>query len=179
MSSDSRTVVWFRRDLRVDDNPALATAAKEGSVLPVFIWCPKEEGQFYPGRVSRWWLKQSLMHLKQSLRSLGADLLLIKAESTVEALLECIHAIGATKLVYNHLYGMPWFLYVMQIFTLLIYNYWFPRQLWWIMPNYLMLMWYCSFEYNLRFIRLWLYLWSSDSSDRPVWKKIHNQNCGV
>lgn len=104
MSSDSRTVVWFRRDLRVDDNPALATAAKEGSVLPVFIWCPKEEGQFYPGRVSRWWLKQSLMHLKQSLRSLGADLLLIKAESTIEALLECIHAIGATKLVYNHLY---------------------------------------------------------------------------
>lgn len=106
MSGGSRTIVWFRRDLRIEDNPALAAAAKEGSVLPVYIWCPKEEGQFYPGRVSRWWLKQSLAQLKQSLRSLGADLLLIKAEATIDAVMECINAIGATKLVYNHLYGM-------------------------------------------------------------------------
>lgn len=116
MSSGSKTVVWFRRDLRIEDNPALATAAKEGSVLPVFIWCPKEEGQFYPGRVSRWWLKQSLVHLKQSLRTLGADLLLIKAESTIDAILDCINTIGATKLVYNHLYGMPWFLSYCNLF---------------------------------------------------------------
>ena len=31
----NRTIVWFRRDLRIEDNPALAAAAKEGSVLPV------------------------------------------------------------------------------------------------------------------------------------------------
>ena len=119
MSSKSRTVVWFRRDLRIEDNPALAIAAKEDSVLPVFIWCPKEEGQFYPGRVSRWWLKQSLVHIKQSLETLGADLLLIKAESTIDALLDCINAIGATKLVYNHLYGMPCFLSVAISFLLI------------------------------------------------------------
>ncbi|CAK9161795.1 unnamed protein product, partial [Ilex paraguariensis] len=104
MGSKGKTIVWFRRDLRIEDNPALATAAKEGCVLPVFIWCPEEEGQFYPGRVSRWWLKQSLIHLDQSLRSLGAALVLIKAQSTLAALLECINAIGATKVVYNHLY---------------------------------------------------------------------------
>lgn len=106
MGSGGKTIVWFRRDLRIEDNPALAVAAREGSVLPVYIWCPKEEGQFYPGRVSRWWLKQSLVHLEQSLKSLGAELVLIKAQTTLEALLECICATGATKVVFNHLYGM-------------------------------------------------------------------------
>ncbi|MCL7029748.1 hypothetical protein MKW94_015762 [Papaver nudicaule] len=104
MSGTSKTIVWFRKDLRIDDNPALAAAARDGQVLPVYIWCPKEEGQFYPGRVSRWWLKQSLVHLNQSLKSLGASLVFIKAESTVTALLQCFMAVGATKIVYNHLY---------------------------------------------------------------------------
>lgn len=98
------TIVWFRRDLRIEDNPALAAAARDGCILPVYIWCPKEEGQFYPGRVSRWWLKQSLAHLDHTLRSLGAALVFIKAQSTLAALLECINATGATKVVFNHLY---------------------------------------------------------------------------
>nr|AHZ89700.1 cryptochrome 2 variant 1 [Dimocarpus longan] len=104
MGSSNRTIVWFRRDLRIEDNPALAAAAKDGCVFPVYIWCPKEEGQFYPGRVSRWWLKQSLSQLRQSLKSLGADLVLIKTQSTLDALLQCIIAVKATKVVFNHLY---------------------------------------------------------------------------
>jgi len=106
MDSNSKTIVWFRRDLRIEDNPALAAAARDGCVFPVYIWCPKEEGQFFPGRVSRWWLKQSLVHLDQSLRSLGVGLTLIKAESTLDAIMECVKAIGATKVVFNRLYGM-------------------------------------------------------------------------
>ncbi|KAK1289812.1 Cryptochrome-2 [Acorus calamus] len=103
-SSTSKTIVWFRRDLRIEDNPALAAAAREGSVLPVFIWCPKEEGQFQPGRVSRWWLKQSIIYLDRTLRSLGARLVLIKADSSLSALMQCITDVGATRVVYNHLY---------------------------------------------------------------------------
>ncbi|PWA56314.1 cryptochrome 2 [Artemisia annua] len=99
-----KTIVWFRRDLRIEDNPALSAAARDGSVFAVFIWCPKEEQQFYPGRVSRWWLKQSLIQLGQSLKSLGVDLVFMKAQTTVSALIECVSAIGATKVVYNQLY---------------------------------------------------------------------------
>ncbi|XP_015582322.1 cryptochrome-1 isoform X2 [Ricinus communis] len=102
--SSNKTIVWFRRDLRIEDNPALAAAARDGCILPVFIWCPQEEGQFYPGRVSRWWLKQSLAHLGHSLKSLGAELLLIKTHSTLAALLDCVNVIGATKVVFNRLY---------------------------------------------------------------------------
>ncbi|GLT54231.1 hypothetical protein SLA2020_274470 [Shorea laevis] len=100
----NKTIVWFRRDLRIEDNPAFAGAARDGSVFPVYIWCPKEEGQFYPGRVSRWWLKQSLAHLGQSLKSLGAELMLVKTDNILSTLVECINAVGATKVVFNHLY---------------------------------------------------------------------------
>ncbi|PIA45366.1 hypothetical protein AQUCO_01700718v1 [Aquilegia coerulea] len=105
MDSNTKvTIVWFRRDLRIEDNPSLASAARDGCVLPVYIWCPKEEAQFYPGRVSRWWLKQSLVHLNQSLQSLGAPLVLIKSESTLVSLLQIANAIGATRIAFNSLY---------------------------------------------------------------------------
>ncbi|KAH9557052.1 hypothetical protein CY35_07G065700 [Sphagnum magellanicum] len=98
------SIVWFRRDLRLEDNPALIAATRSGSVIPVFIWCPAEDGQFHPGRVSRWWLKQSLMHLDTSLRRLGSPLIMRKAHNTLSMLLEIVEATGATQVFFNHLY---------------------------------------------------------------------------
>ena len=37
----SATIVWFRRDLRLTDNPALAAAAERGPVIPLFVWAPE------------------------------------------------------------------------------------------------------------------------------------------
>ncbi len=34
------TVMWFRRDLRLADNPALAAAAAGGDVVPLFVIDP-------------------------------------------------------------------------------------------------------------------------------------------
>lgn len=31
------TVLWFRRDLRVGDHPALVAAARQGPVIPLFV----------------------------------------------------------------------------------------------------------------------------------------------
>ncbi|CAK9137435.1 unnamed protein product [Ilex paraguariensis] len=97
-------IVWFRRDLRVEDNPALAAGVRAGAVVPVFIWAPEEEGHFYPGRVSRWWLKQSLDHLDSSLRSLGTSLITKRSTDCVSSLLEVIKSTGANQLFFNHLY---------------------------------------------------------------------------
>ncbi|WCJ44458.1 cryptochrome 1 [Euphorbia peplus] len=46
------SIVWFRRDLRVEDNPALAAGVRAGSVIAVFIWAPEEEGHYYPDSVA-------------------------------------------------------------------------------------------------------------------------------
>ncbi|XP_006652348.1 cryptochrome-1 isoform X2 [Oryza brachyantha] len=101
-----RTVVWFRRDLRVEDNPALAAAARAGGeVVPAYVWAPEEDGAYYPGRVSRWWLSQSLKHLDASLRRLGAGRLVTRRSAdAVIALLQLVRDTGATQLFFNHLY---------------------------------------------------------------------------
>lgn len=105
MSGGGCSIVWFRRDLRVEDNPALAAGVRAGAVVAVFIWAPEEEGTYYPGRVSRWWLKHSLAHLDSSLRSLGTSLVAKRSTDSVSSLLEVIKATGATQLFFNHLYG--------------------------------------------------------------------------
>lgn len=88
----------------MEDNPALAAGVRAGAVIVVYIWSPEEEGQYYPGRVSRWWLKQSLAHLESLLRSLGAPLITKRSTNSLSAILQVIQATGATKLFYNHLY---------------------------------------------------------------------------
>ena len=42
----AKTIVWFRKDLRLQDNPTLEFAlANNKEVIPVFIW-DEEEGTY-------------------------------------------------------------------------------------------------------------------------------------
>jgi len=91
MRDTDGTLVWFRQDLRLRDNPALLAALDRGGpIIAVFIWAPEEEGQWPPGAASRWWLHQSLGQLDASLRRLGARLIIRRgpALETLHALLE-------------------------------------------------------------------------------------------
>jgi deoxyribodipyrimidine photo-lyase len=73
----SVSVLWFRQDLRLEDNPALVAAVEHGRpVVPIFIWCPEEEGRWAPASASRWWLHQSLASLADSLRERGSRLII-------------------------------------------------------------------------------------------------------
>jgi deoxyribodipyrimidine photo-lyase len=73
--SQSTSIVWFRNDLRIEDNSALRAAVDRGAVIPVFIWSPDEEGDWSPGGASRWWLHQSLDSLSNRLCGLGSRLI--------------------------------------------------------------------------------------------------------
>ena len=58
----SPVLVWFRDDLRLTDNPALAEAAATGApIVPVYIL---EDGM---GGACRWWLHHSLARLAERL----------------------------------------------------------------------------------------------------------------
>jgi len=60
----STAIVWFRRDLRLADNPALTAALRmHDAVLPVYVHAPEEEAPWQPGAASRWWLHHSLTAL--------------------------------------------------------------------------------------------------------------------
>ena len=67
--TEINSVVWFRYDLRVNDNPALNAACKNSSVLPIYIFDNKNFDKFQVGSASRWWLHHSLIELNKSLNS--------------------------------------------------------------------------------------------------------------
>ena len=71
----STALVWFRRDLRLADNPALSAACREHErVLPVFIHAPDEEAPWAPGAASRCRLHHSLTALGEALARKGVPL---------------------------------------------------------------------------------------------------------
>lgn len=64
-------IVWFRQDLRLADNPALAHAAALGQVVPVYIFDETPPPGSRPtGSAGRWWLHHSLLELRRSLGAL-------------------------------------------------------------------------------------------------------------
>ncbi|UCE62968.1 MAG: deoxyribodipyrimidine photo-lyase, partial [Nitrospirota bacterium] len=67
MKHSHTSIVWFRNDLRLEDNPALqAASAYGGPVVPLYIWETDESEAWPMGSASQWWLHQSLVSLDQS-----------------------------------------------------------------------------------------------------------------
>lgn len=97
-------ILWFRRDLRLSDNPALAAAAATGDpVVPVFILDEESDGIRPLGGASRWWLHHSLTALTDSLSGLGSPLVLRRG-SADRVLPELIEKTGAKGVFWNRLY---------------------------------------------------------------------------
>ncbi len=98
------TIVWFRADLRLSDNPALSAAiARGGPVLPVFIWDPTGEGRWAPGAASRWWLHHSLNSLSVDLAGRRSRLI-VRMGPSLSVLQELIAQTGATAIFWNRRY---------------------------------------------------------------------------
>ena len=75
------SLVWFKRDLRVVDHPALALAASQGAVLPVYIIEPDLWAQ--PDASARQWafVTECLRDLHRDLGALGQPLLLREGDA--------------------------------------------------------------------------------------------------
>ena len=97
-------IVWFRQDLRLNDNPALHAAVKTGQpVIPVYIWSPEEEGDWAPGAASKWWLHHSLQALAEDLESRGSRLILARGRA-LAVLKKLAASTGATAVHWNKRY---------------------------------------------------------------------------
>ena len=97
------TIVWFRHDLRIADQPALIAAAARGPVVPVFVWAPEEEQPWAPGAASRWWLHHSLASLQRQLAECGSQLV-IRAGESLATLLQLAEQLDAEAVMWCRRY---------------------------------------------------------------------------
>ena len=97
-------ILWFRQDLRLQDNAALhAALARGGAVIPVYIFDEAGEGDWPAGGATKWWLHHSLAALAASLKAAGSRLILARGDSG-EVLSELITATGAEAVYWNRRY---------------------------------------------------------------------------
>lgn len=102
MVSHSPVIIWFRRDLRLADNPALTEASHgERKVIPVYI--DETDTPRPDGSAQRWWLHHSLNSLKRSLAAKGAPLILRKGQPD-QILPELALETGAKQVMWNRRY---------------------------------------------------------------------------
>lgn len=88
-----KIIVWFTQDLRLNDQPALSAALKDGSeVYCTYIFDPANpEG---PQGAARWWLHHSLAKLAEDLTARGGQLIL-RSGSSHQQLVKLATELGA------------------------------------------------------------------------------------
>lgn len=97
-------IVWFRRDLRLADNPALDHARRHHArVVPLFVHDPESEAPWRPGAASRWWLHHSLVELDRRLRRCGSCLIVARGDP-FEAIERVRRVTGAETVCWNRCY---------------------------------------------------------------------------
>jgi len=99
------SLVWFRRDLRLQDNEVLAHALiMTRQVIPVYIHAPAEDGPSAMGAAQRWWLHRSLAALDAALRQYASRLVIRRARSSLAGLRSLVQETGANLVCWHRLY---------------------------------------------------------------------------
>lgn len=77
MTALKPVIQWFRNDLRLADNRALAAAQARGAPLVLlYVLDETTPGRWAPGAATRWWLHMSLAALARSIATRGGSLVL-------------------------------------------------------------------------------------------------------
>ena len=108
LGSKSPTVVWFKRDLRVQDHAALQLAAKsKDTILPLYIVEPEYWRQ--PDMSGRHWafVAQCINDLNQQLMQLGGGVV-IRVDEAVPTLEKLRQQFGFTRLISHCETGNLW-----------------------------------------------------------------------
>lgn len=100
-------VVWFKRDLRIEDNAALAEAAARGAVVPLYIVEPEMWAQPDAAHRHFAFLIECLRELHQSLATLGQPLI-IRVGGATQVLQELKNETGFSHLWSHQETGNGW-----------------------------------------------------------------------
>ena len=100
-------LVWFKRDLRIHDHPALARAAGIGAVLPLYIVEPAYWA--LPDTSARQWefTAEALSDLRGQLGAIGAPLV-VRIGDAVDILARMCRQNGITRIISHEETGNQW-----------------------------------------------------------------------
>ena len=75
-------LVWFRNDIRMDDNPSLKRAFEEcDSVITIYAWSPEQLKTHNEANIKQDFLIQNLKSLGVNLNAVNVPLLIIESKS--------------------------------------------------------------------------------------------------
>jgi deoxyribodipyrimidine photo-lyase len=80
----ARSIIWFRRDLRLADNAALLAGIRQGEVIPAFVIDPALLNSDRVGPKRAAWLAANVRELDRSLRERGSQLIVRRGEPAAE-----------------------------------------------------------------------------------------------
>lgn len=98
-------IVWFRQDLRISDNPAIAAASAMGQILPIYIFDDCAPEGFKIGSASKIWLHHSLRKLNDSLKGC-LNLYIGQSDKIIAHLIKLLNV----KSIYWNICYEPWHL---------------------------------------------------------------------
>lgn len=102
MNKMDLAIVWFRKDLRLSDNPALfAALSRHKRIIPLFVLDEKSPG--FPGSSSLLGLHHALASLNLSLRNLGSRLI-IQRGRTEDVVIKIAHNYKVCAIYFNKCY---------------------------------------------------------------------------
>lgn len=102
-TTDHPVIVWFRRDLRLSDNPALSEAVNSGKPV-ICVYIRETDMARASGGASDWWLHYSLQRLSSALENIGSKLILRKGKAA-DILEDIITHSAADTVLWNRRYA--------------------------------------------------------------------------
>ncbi|MCI9858565.1 cryptochrome/photolyase family protein [Microbacterium proteolyticum] len=101
----SPSIVWFRDDLRLTDNPALRAALdRDEPIVALYILDEESDGVRLIGGAARWWLHGSLASLAARLDERGSTLVLRRGRAS-EVVPAVVEELDAGAVFWNRRYG--------------------------------------------------------------------------
>jgi deoxyribodipyrimidine photo-lyase len=99
------SILLFRQDFRIKDNPALSQSIKNSdSVTAVYVFDEESIGVRKIGGASKYWLHHSLKDIKKSLQQNYNINLIIRCGKTFDEISKIIAETGAEKIYFNRCY---------------------------------------------------------------------------
>ena len=102
MSLQNPVIIWFRRDLRLGDNPALNAAMQSGKPL-ILLYIDEDNRGRALGGAAKLWQHYSLLSLKASIEAKGGQLILRRG-AAADILRDILTQTGADEIHWNRRY---------------------------------------------------------------------------